>query len=198
MVASPGTAAKPEKTMSSRLLTMKFMQRAAASAVAKETPTPGSDDDAIHTPKRRRVSTETGSPGTPQSDLDAISAALAAEEEKRREAVARQAAEAGETQWVLDVPTAAEHPPQPLVVAADSLDAEDDVPQGGRRSYGNFKRKQKTTEAVEFADPEQVKSKSEKKKVKLSELTSISGAGGGSRHSMGAPSSAKKKKRKST
>lgn len=84
---------------------------------------------------------EAGSPATPQSDLDAIAAALAAEEEKRREAISRQAAEAGETHWVLDIPAATSHATQPLVVAADSLDAEDDVPRGGRRAYGNFKRK---------------------------------------------------------
>lgn len=77
---------------------------------------------------------------TPQSDLEAISAALAAEEEKRREAIARQAAEAGESEWVLDIP-AANYNPQPIVLAADSLDAEDEAPQGGRRAYGNFMRK---------------------------------------------------------
>ncbi|KAJ5177279.1 uncharacterized protein N7482_003156 [Penicillium canariense] len=114
------------------------MQRAAASAAAKESRSPAAEDDQ-RTPKRPRLSTEAGSPATPQSDLEAISAALAAEEAKRREAVARQAAEAGESEWVLDIP-AADYAPQPIVLAADSLDAEDDLPQGGRRAYGNFKR----------------------------------------------------------
>lgn len=159
MSSSPGAAAKPEKTMSSRLLTMKaswtnnvvisktdalqFMQRAAATAAAKESQS-GSDDNPP-TPKRARLSTEAqspGTPGTPQAELDAINAALKAEEGKRREAVARQAAEAGETEWVLDIP-AASYPSQPMVVAADSLDTEGDTMRGGRQSFGNFKRKPK-------------------------------------------------------
>ncbi|KAJ5104335.1 hypothetical protein NUU61_001682 [Penicillium alfredii] len=203
------------------------MQRAAASAAAKEPEAPASDDNPP-TPKRPRLSTEPGSPGTPRSDLDAISAALAAEEEKRREAVARQAAEAGETEWVLDVPPATnQYAPQPLVVAADSLDADEDACYGGRRSYGNFKRKKSSTpqqsqqsadkkkesddedmNMMNPSDPAQVeaminkaKEKAAKKekernrpeKVRLSELTSISGSRQGG---TGAPSQ-KKKKRKS-
>lgn len=109
------------------------MQRAAASAAANE---PQSTAE-TPSPKRQRGT----SPTTPQSDLEAISAALAAEEDRRREAVNRQAAEAGETEWVLDFETAPT--PQPRVVLADSLDAEDEV-YGGRQSYGNFKRKKKT------------------------------------------------------
>lgn len=118
------------------------MQRAAASAAAKEPQGSGSDSNPP-TPKRPRLSTEPAGPATPQSELDAINAALAAEEEKRREAVARQAAEAGETEWVLDIPAATQHPSQPLVVVADSLDTEGDVLRGGRRSFGNFQRKKK-------------------------------------------------------
>jgi hypothetical protein len=115
------------------------MQRAAASAATKEPQSPDAEDGK-RTPKRVRLSTEPNSPSTPQSDLEAIAAALAAEEDKRREAVARQAAEAGESEWVLDVP-ATNYTPQPIVLTADSLDAEGDVPQGGRRAYGNFMRK---------------------------------------------------------
>lgn len=115
------------------------MQRAAASAATKEPQSPAASDGK-HTPKRPRLSTEPDSPSTPQSDLEAIAAALAAEEEKRREAMARQAAEAGESEWVLDVPVGS-YTPQPIVLSADSLDAEDDRPQGGRRGYGNFMRK---------------------------------------------------------
>lgn len=121
------------------------MQRAAASAAVKEAQS-GSDDNSP-TPKRPRLSSEAATPGTPQSELDAINAAMAAEEEKRREAIARQAAEAGETEWVLDIPAAAQSPRQPLVVAADSLDTEGDALQGGRQSFGNFKRKPKYVSA---------------------------------------------------
>lgn len=115
------------------------MQRAAASNATKD----GSSDagEGSHTPKRRRVSTEKSSPATPQSDLEAISAAIAAEEEKRRSAIARQAAEAGETEWVLNVPESAPAPPRPVVTAAESLDTDSIASSGGRRAFGGFKRK---------------------------------------------------------
>lgn len=82
--------------------------------------------------------------------MQAISAAVAAEEDKRREAISRQAAEAGESEWVLDFPAGAgagaSYPPpppsRPAVVAAGSLDDED-VGGGGRQTYGNYERKKK-------------------------------------------------------
>ncbi|CAI7615254.1 hypothetical protein N7533_003832 [Penicillium manginii] len=184
MSASPGTAAKNGKTMSSRLLTMKFMQRAAATAAANEPQTPGSDDNS-NTPKRQRLSTEPASPGTPQAELDAIAAALQAEEKKRRDAVMRQAAEAGESEWVLDIPAANVSPTQPYAVAADSLDVEDDANVGGRRGFGGFKRKKAPAyvpksndddaesdedtdddELMDPADPKQVAAHQEKLKAK--------------------------------
>lgn len=208
------------------------MQRAAASAAVKEAQS-GSDENPP-TPKRPRLSNEAASPGAPQSELDAINAALAAEEEKRREAVARQAAEAGETEWVLDVPPAVQYPQQPVVVAVESLDAEDDVLQGGRQSFGNFKRKTKyvsrpvycrqwSIRANPFQAPQQSstenggdgkedtdmdttapesveRQKAKAKTPRLSELTSISGAGGRSLPPKEQPSKKKnknKKKRKS-
>ncbi|KAJ5873136.1 hypothetical protein N7455_003679 [Penicillium solitum] len=222
MAGSSSPAGKPEKTMSSNLLTMKFMRRAAA---AKETQSPSSDASP-HNSKRPRLSTEAESPRT--SDMDAIAAALAAEEEKRQQAVARAAAEAGETHWVLDVPATPQSTQQPMVLAADSLDADDDTYSGGRRAYGNFKRKERkpqTTPRKEGNDddeddydedediinpsnPQEVSKMMEKarlkaeaktrantRQTKLSELTSISGSGRGSL--LGAPSSDKKKKRKS-
>ncbi|KAN0080672.1 hypothetical protein V8E54_003876 [Elaphomyces granulatus] len=188
---------KPAKTMSSRLLTMKFMQRAAASAVAKTT-TSTTNANAASTgpplsrspprapralvareefdgpsPKRPRLSTNSNrnnkdnapSPAAPSaSDLQAISAAIASEEQKRTEAIARQAAEAGETEWVLEFAGAGEshHRPVPSIssyayggsrldtrhagqlrlVPASSWDAGDeDLLDCGRRSYGNFKRR---------------------------------------------------------
>ncbi|KAJ5912652.1 hypothetical protein N7504_001535 [Penicillium tannophilum] len=218
MPASSGTAGKPEKSnMSSRLLTMKFMQRAAATAASKEVQSPASDDNP-HTPKRQRKSMEHQSPSTPQADLDAIAAAIAAEEQKRQEVIARQAAEAGETHWVLDVPAANSPPPQPqsYVMATESLDVEDDLSFGGRRGFGNFKRKvpaqteeEKIAEQLEQLSPDDPrraqaeKAMAELKRAKaqdaraprLSEITSISGAGGRPQL-MGAPSSSKKKKKR--
>ncbi|KAJ5181340.1 hypothetical protein N7491_000892 [Penicillium cf. griseofulvum] len=219
MAGSSSPAGKPEKTMSSNLLTMKFMRRAAA---AKETQSPSSDSSS-HNSKRPRLSTEAESPRT--SDMDAIAAALAAEEEKRQQAVARAAAEAGETHWVLDVPSTPQSTQQPMVLAADSLDADDDTYSGGRRAYGNFKRKERkpqTTPSKEGEDgededdyddeiinpsnPQEVEKMMEKARLKaeakargtsrqkLSELTSISGSGRGSL--LGAPSSDKKKKKR--
>lgn len=119
------------------------MQRAAAATAAKEiSQSPPVEDAGSHNPKRPRHSTEAESE-SPRSaaELEAISAAVAAEEGKRKEAIARQAAEAGETEWVLDYSAFDQCASQPNVVAAGSLDADDDVISGGRRSYGNFKRK---------------------------------------------------------
>jgi len=152
---------KPAKAMSSRLLTMKFMQRAAASAVAKTPNTasqgaqsPSVEESDAPSPKRQRLSTKDSSlspAAPPTSDLQAISAAIASEEQKRTEAISRQAAEAGETEWVLEFSGAGEKNTastyggrwgQFHIVPADSLDAEDeDYLYCGRRSYGNFKRK---------------------------------------------------------
>src|SRR5208282_5563000 len=96
-----GTASTPvkvPKTMSSKLLTMKFMQRAAASSPIS-TPTPDQPS-----PKNTR----NGSSPPANQDIElladqrAIQAALAAEEAKRQIALERQAADAGDTRWVLN------------------------------------------------------------------------------------------------
>lgn len=125
------------------------MQRAAAAqaaAAANAQSSAAQPDDNLPAAKRPRLSTDGPRAPSHASDLEAISAAVAAEEQKRAEAVARQAAEAGETEWVLDFPGAEEmgagYAPQPYIVPAGSLDAEDEgMGYGGRRSYGNFKRK---------------------------------------------------------
>ncbi|KAI0408674.1 hypothetical protein F4802DRAFT_359938 [Xylaria palmicola] len=94
-MASPGTP----KTMSSRLLTMKFMQRAAASTPSPTTPSDQSN-------KRRKVSHDT----TPHQNVDtlvnqaAIQAAIAEEEKKVESALLKRAEELGDARWVLDVP----------------------------------------------------------------------------------------------
>jgi hypothetical protein len=84
----------------------------------------------------------------PNSDLEAVNAALAAEERKRAEAIARQAAEAGESEWVLDFHGSGGFPgvAQPVIVAADSLDGE--YEDSGRMSFGNFKPKKKAYNLV--------------------------------------------------
>ncbi|KAL4864509.1 hypothetical protein BDV12DRAFT_10386 [Aspergillus spectabilis] len=199
---------KPEKNMSSRLLTMKFMQRAAATAATKGSSQPESKSESKEsTPKKRRVSGGPQSPGTPSSDLEAISAALAEEEARRRDAVSRQAAEAGETEWVLDFGGADninQYTQQPVVLADYSLDADDDdLAYGGRQIYGNYKRNkpkasgngeggQDSTDAEGQATNNQYKSR----KVNLDSIVSISGAGGRPKPPGGSNNEKSQKKRK--
>lgn len=71
------------------------MQRAAASSPISSPQTPDLPS------AKRQKHCNAPSPATPSADLQAIQAALAAEEAKRSEAIERQAAEAGETKWVL-------------------------------------------------------------------------------------------------
>ncbi|KAF3407392.1 hypothetical protein DPV78_001322 [Talaromyces pinophilus] len=191
----PTTPGKPSKTMSSRLLTMKFMQRAAASS----SPAPVEDSE-TPSPKRQRLSTEPATTPRPTSDLDAVNAALAAEDQRRADAIARQAAEAGETNWVLDfegpaVAAKTAVSAQPMIVAADSLDAEDqELSNGGRKTYGGFKSRSRRIlfEAEEEEVPEdpqeraeyyaEKKRKEEREARKLDKrmqnATTISGGGG--------------------
>ncbi|KAJ9639863.1 hypothetical protein H2199_006096 [Coniosporium tulheliwenetii] len=142
MPAQAGT----RKTMSSRLLTMKFMQRAAATPTSPQTPTGPPN-------KRRRLSSTTttppaAEPARPATDLEALQAVLAAEEEKRVQAIERLAAEAGDTRWVLSFrePDADAAGQGGLTVVnagfaaiddAGSYDEErDERPTVGRRSFG--------------------------------------------------------------
>lgn len=149
------------------------MQRAAASNSNASTPiksTPSTPAfDSHPSPKRQKLSSDPPTPAIPitprSSDLQAISAALAAEEHKRAEAVARQANDAGETQWVLrfegdgmdgnsfgndDTESVLDVPAMwnngPVYISASSYSAADEDFDGegqstGRRTYGNFKRK---------------------------------------------------------
>ncbi|KAL4988905.1 hypothetical protein BDW68DRAFT_83630 [Aspergillus falconensis] len=201
-LSSGSKPTKPEKNMSSRLLTMKFMQRAAASAATKEAAQSASGSESTDsTPKKRRVSAADGSPAAPSSDMKAISAALAEEEERRREAISRQAAEAGETEWVLDFEGAdtVNQYAQPLVLADSSLDADDDdLGCAGRQLYGNYKRKNKTKpsseEAEDGGNSPKPRPTDKQKRVNLDTITSISG--GRSKQSGGSNTEKSQKKRK--
>lgn len=91
----------PPKGMSSRLLTMKFMQRAAASPHSSPA-TAGSEEQSA---KRRKVS-HSSSPQTGLAssvDRTAVQAALDEEERKRQEALSQHAAELGDARWILNV-----------------------------------------------------------------------------------------------
>lgn len=94
-------APTPPKSMSSRLLTMKFMQRAAASA-----PAPASPSTEDQSSKRRKLSHGTSADASVDSlvDQQAIQAAIDEGERKREEALVKNAADSGDARWVLDVP----------------------------------------------------------------------------------------------
>jgi len=108
------------KTMSSRLMTMKFMQRgaaaaAAAAATAADTPeaatasspaTPRSGGDDGSAAKRRKTAhtptSAASSPATPLFDQQAIKSAVEEEEKRNRAAIEKRAAELGDSHWVLE------------------------------------------------------------------------------------------------
>lgn len=146
---------KQGKTMSSRLLTMKFMQRSAASPASSPS-TPSEPPS-----KRQRLSngSHVSTPSsTPRSDVQAVEEALAAEEQRRTEALEREAADRGETKWYFsfkEQQTTVQESPLRIVSAGFSmLDAtrptvdgfsEEDVDVDistakGRRSFGKFNR----------------------------------------------------------
>ncbi|KAF2816312.1 uncharacterized protein BDZ99DRAFT_566154 [Mytilinidion resinicola] len=156
------STSKEPKIMSSRLLTMKFMQR---STVKNSSPTSstGPSTPISNGPhaKRQRLSSGSYTP-TPSSDYVAMQAALAAEEAKRSEAVERQAAEVGETRWVLSFrdDQAARGKVQMRVVQAgfaeidgqgdeESSDEESGFGAGGRMRFGKGKKAQVTNSSAD-------------------------------------------------
>ncbi|KAK3379536.1 hypothetical protein B0T24DRAFT_161089 [Lasiosphaeria ovina] len=100
------------KTMSSRLMTMKFMQRGAAAAAAaaaasasgaNSLATPKTDNEGNFAKRRKTGHTPTAStPVTPLYDQKMLQAALEEEDRKRKAAVEKRAAELGDSHWVLD------------------------------------------------------------------------------------------------
>jgi hypothetical protein len=153
--STPGSA---PKSMSSRLLTMKFMQRAANTSPSSRTPATPEEPS----PKRRKTDSNASTPTKfnvdALADRSAIQAALADEEAKRQAALERQAAELGDTRWVLsfeDQKSIAASPALALRVVQTgfaNLDAspvkiqyvDDDLDEKpvmvGRRSFGKFNR----------------------------------------------------------
>jgi len=126
------------------------MQRAAAASPPTTPSGPPS--------KKQRLSTGS-SPATPSADAQAVHEALAAEEQKRQEAIDRQAANAGETKWVLSYqdqkPKYKQSPMRIVSAGFSSIDAagparmaaedeEEDSVVGsnyqGRKSFGRFNR----------------------------------------------------------
>ncbi|KAF3479647.1 uncharacterized protein GIQ15_06623 [Arthroderma uncinatum] len=193
------------KGMSSRLLTMKFMQRAAASGA-------GNNSSRVQTPPdspSRRLDDDTSTPSSKRrkfenspshrasangSDMDAISAAIRAEDSKRSAAIARQAADAGETEWVLEFPAgtiksvAPQRRPAPIAKPMSEADAEGEPAYEGRKSYGGFKKKRQT----EVPEPSEIaksdpKSKDTRKDhfndaVRIGQISSGGGNKGSNSH----------------
>jgi hypothetical protein len=131
------------------------MQRAAASSQTID------DDIRIPSPKRAKLSANSSFQASSGSELEAVRAALAAEEAKRDAAMERQAAEAGETRWVLsfrDEESGRDGNPSRLKIIHSSYagidssyghvrsndeDAEEVLQSPaiiGRRSFGRFNR----------------------------------------------------------
>lgn len=150
-MAQPG---KQPKAMSSRLLTMKFMQRASAS--------PSSAPSTPSEPPSKKQRTSNGSynrpsPSTPRTDAQVVQEALASAERKRSEALDQEAADRGETKWYLSVKqpqTRAQEAPLQIMSAGYSMldstgiaterssdEDEIELPRPtftGRRSFGDF------------------------------------------------------------
>ncbi|KAL9044278.1 MAG: hypothetical protein Q9214_002570 [Letrouitia sp. 1 TL-2023] len=138
---------RPVKSMSSKLLTMRFMQRAAASSSGS----PTSSEQTPDTPpsKRRKISSAP-SEINQFSDFHALKAATDAEEKKRAEAIDRLAENAGETKWVLSYFSAegtssdGNKGLQVLAASYSDIDHEGSNTRAtdslGRRSFGRFNK----------------------------------------------------------
>jgi len=98
------------KGMSSRLMTMKFMQRGEilnSPASDSGSPMTPKTDDEGSAAKRRKLSRASipntpSTPSAPLYDQKALQAAIDEEENKRLAAIEKRAAELGDSHWVLD------------------------------------------------------------------------------------------------
>lgn len=148
--SSTPVSGKQERTMSSRLLTMKFMQRAAASASNRPCPSSSSvpaspiPDPNGHPAKRLKLSSPAPqspgpNPSTPHSfhRLDDPSTPLAPDRSKDS-TQQTYGGNAAETPWILNPSRAIETPGTPKSPWEDISPEE---PAIGRRTFGNFKKK---------------------------------------------------------
>lgn len=141
----------PNKGISSRLLTMKFMQRAAASESAQSTP---ASSNGSSTKRRKTDSPLTGD--FHSFDEAAIQAAMKQQEATRQAALSKHKADLADTPWVLDGfsegndgTTAAAKPARNIVyVGYGQIDADEDSEdehrekaKAGRQKIGNHKSK---------------------------------------------------------
>lgn len=117
----------PPRAMSSRLLTMKFMQRAAASSLTS----PTSPESHEQSSKRQKVSHSSSTKASVESQVDqqAIQAAIDEGERKRQTALVKHAAELGDARWVLNVqekiPAQVKKPLNVIQVGLAQIDSSD-------------------------------------------------------------------------
>lgn len=139
--------------MSSRLLTMKFMQRSAASSASQSAPSTPESRPA----KRPRLSEPSNRLSSGPSDQQKIQDALAEEDRKRQQVLDRQAADAGDTKWRLSSSSAVKTKVLNVISAGysqidmsrnadnrqEEVDSEDESPartSSGRKSFGRFNK----------------------------------------------------------
>ncbi|KAJ4268463.1 hypothetical protein NW762_002526 [Fusarium torreyae] len=188
-------APETPRGVSSRLLTMKFMQR----AVASETSSPDSE---THSAKKRKTG---HSPAAGRLDLNidqaAIKAAIDDQETKRQAALEKHVG--ADTRWVLDdtfagtKTTGQTKPPlnikpEPQKKPDDEDDSEDedsdeaDTPAHGRKrkpssdsmySPSRSRSRSRSRPTAESVKAKEFRDKRKKKEVKLSKPASISGGG---------------------
>lgn len=154
---APSTA--QPSAVSSRLLSMKFMQRAVA-----DTP-----PSSVESSSKRRKLAHTSSPADDPFSQANVQAAMQEVEAKRAAAVERRAAEMQEARWVIDAPAVGavarggKRPLNVVYVGYGDIDraerdgdeeeedneGEDKV-QSGRRITGNYKRKEEKESEVGY------------------------------------------------
>ncbi|KAK0711418.1 hypothetical protein B0H67DRAFT_646793 [Lasiosphaeris hirsuta] len=177
---APATTAQPPamakvstpKTMSSRLMTMKFMQRGAAAAAATSevsSPATPQTDEESSAAKRRKTAHKSapGTPATPLYDQKALKTALEEEEQKRLAAIEKRAAELGDSHWVLGgiAATPKTWPRQPLnvvqvgfaqidysTVPSNSEDAPETVELSVKARFYQFNMEKNKTKACAAGD----------------------------------------------
>lgn len=140
---SMGPETPPSRGISSRLLTMKFMQRAAAAESAASTP--ASEGSST---KRRKVDNSPLTGEFHSFDEAAIEAARKQQEAMRQAALMKHKSDLADTQWVLDdswvrSKSAAAQPRRDIEYVSfaqiDALDDGEDQRPVGRRIIGNYK-----------------------------------------------------------
>ncbi|CAN8096701.1 unnamed protein product [Discula destructiva] len=154
MASTPGGA-------SQRLLTMKFMQRAAAANSSPTSPsTPASASDDGHPSKRQKIGGRSSLGGREATsyvvDQKAAQAALEEEDRKRQAAIDKMAERLGDSHWVLDtakLPSSHKQAAMPLnivQVGFSEIDRRGDTEEGQEKeealafqTYGPKKKAQK-------------------------------------------------------